>query len=165
MSTAAVEVFGRPIREVVSMPSLLNCPVPEQTWLEEAGARNGASPASARLHGTNREQRQVPDAGPWEPAVLKLVEFQHLGDNWDGLGALAPSRELLESAIGLAYRFLDNGVDPPDCVVAGLEGSIMFEWHDPDGTYTEVEVVRPLYAEVMMIESGKPARHWTLPTE
>src|SRR5436190_9293559 len=83
MPAAAVEVPGRPNREIVSMPSLLNCPVPEQTWLKEAGARNGASPAPARLHGANGEQREVPNAGSWEPAVVSMVEFQHLGDNWD----------------------------------------------------------------------------------
>jgi hypothetical protein len=38
-------------------------------------------------------------------------------------------------------------------------------WHAPDGTYCEVEIDRPLHAEVMVIEPGKPARFWTLPTE
>ncbi|HTU89622.1 MAG TPA: hypothetical protein VMF69_05955 [Gemmataceae bacterium] len=146
------------------MSSLLDCPIPEQAWLREVGQRNGAFTVPARLDAALESQRDVPDAGPWEPAVMKLVEFEHLGDNWDGLGARAPSSEMLASAIGLAYCFLEQAVDPPDCVVPGLEGSVMFEWHDPDGTYTEVEIVRPLYAEVMVIEPGKPARHWTLPT-
>jgi hypothetical protein len=146
------------------MPSLLNCPVPEQAWLKEAGARNGASPAPARLHEADGGEHAVPDAGSWEPAVRKLVEFQHLGDNWDGLGATAPSRELLASAVGLAYCFSETGVAPPDCVVPGLDGTVTWEWHDPDGTYTEVEIVRPLYAEAMMIAPGQPAKFWTLPT-
>jgi hypothetical protein len=85
--------------------------------------------------------------------------------NWDGQGARAPSYDMLASAIGLAYTLYQQGVDPPNCVIPGVDGTVTFEWHDPDGTYTEVEIVRPLYAEVMMIEPGKPARHWTLPTE
>ena len=147
------------------MPSLLDRPILEEDWLKEAGERNGTSTAPARLQGVNGEQKAVPDAGPWEPAVQKMVTFQHLGDDWDGQGARAPSYEMLASAIGLAYTLYQQGVDPPNCVVPGVDGSVTFEWHDPDGTYTEVEIVRPFYAEVMMIEPGKPARHWTLPTE
>jgi hypothetical protein len=147
------------------MSSLLDRTILKDDWLKEAGERNGTSPAPARLHGSNGEQKAVPDAGPWEPAVQKMVTFQHLGDNWDGQGAQAPSYELLASAIGLAYMLHQKGVDPPNCVVPGVDDSVIFEWHDPDGTYTEVEIVRPLYAEVMMIERGKPAKHWTLPTE
>jgi hypothetical protein len=147
------------------MQSLAQYRIPEQTWLKESGPGNGSAPALARLHPLNGAVNEVPNAGLWEPAVVKMVEFQHLGDDWDGQGALAPSHELLASAIGLAYTLKDQGADPPHCVVAGVEGTVTLEWHDPDGTYTEVEIVRPLYAEVMMIEPGQPARHWTLPTE
>jgi hypothetical protein len=147
------------------MPSLLDHPIRKESWLKEAGDRNGTASAALRLHGVNGEPNSVPDAGPWEPAVAEIVAFQHLGDDWDGLGAQAPSYEVLASAIGLAYTLHQQGVDPPNCVVPGVAGSVTLEWHDPDGTYTEVEVVGPLSAEVMMIEPGKPARHWTLPTE
>jgi hypothetical protein len=147
------------------MPSLAHYRIPEQTWLRESCQTNGTASAPVRLHAFNGNVKPVPDAGPWEPSVVKMVEFQHLGDDWDGQGARAPSHELLASAIGLAYTLKDQGVDPPHCVVAGVEGTVTLEWHDPDGTYTEVEIVRPLYAEVMMIEPGQPARHWTLPTE
>jgi hypothetical protein len=109
------------------MQSLAQYHIAEQTWLKESGPRNGTAPA--RLDGTVKPD---PDAGPWEPAVVKIVEFQHLGDDWDGQGARAPSHELLASAIGLAYTLKDQGA---------------------------------LYAEVMMLEPGQPARHWTLPTE
>jgi hypothetical protein len=140
---------------------VLNCPIPKEDWVHEVGGRNGVSVPP----GEHTAREPVADAGPWEPTVQKIVEFRDLGDDWDGLGARAPSRELLESAIGLAYTFSQKGVDPPHVVVPGLDGSVSFEWQDPDGSYTEVEIVRPLYAEVMVIEPGKPARHWTLPTE
>jgi hypothetical protein len=88
-----------------------------------------------------------------------------LDDDWDGLGAKAPSHELVASAVGLAHLLNERGVNPPQRVVAGIEGSVIFEWQLPDGTHEEVEIVRPLYAEVMLVEPGQPARHWTLPSE
>lgn len=147
------------------MTSLLDRPIQGDDWLKQTGQRNGTSTVPARLHGVNGEQQAVADAGPWEPAVQKMVAFQHLGDDWDGQGARAPSEEMLKSAIGLAYTLHQQGVDPPSRVVPGPEGSVIFEWQDPDGTYTEVEVVGWLVAEVMLIEPGQPAKHWMLPTE
>lgn len=146
------------------MTSLRDRPILEEEWLKEAGERNGASTAPVRLHSSNGKQKAVSDAGPWEPAVQKMVTFQHLGDDWDGQGAQTPSQEVLKSALGLAYALHQRGVDPPSRVVPGPEGSVIFEWQDPDGTYTEVEVVGWLVAEVMLIEPGQPAKHWTLPT-
>jgi hypothetical protein len=141
------------------MTGLLDCPVPRNDWAR--GGRNGSSLSPA---GQDAETG-VPDAGPWEPAVEEVVAYQHLGDNWDGFGAKAPTRELLESAIGLAYIFYGKGVPPPQRVVPGVDGTVLFEWQLTDGTYAEVEIDRPLHAEVMWIEPGKPAKHWTLPTQ
>jgi hypothetical protein len=146
------------------MPTLLDCPIPKRDWLTEAGERNGIAAKPAPKNGTSKPS-QIEDAGPWEPSVEKIVAFRDLGDNWDGQGARAPSYDLLVSAVGLAYLLYEQEVDPPSRVVSGPEGSVIFEWQFPDGTYGEVEVVRPLYAEVMWIEPGQPAKHWTLPTE
>jgi hypothetical protein len=139
--------------------TVLDCAIPKAEWLHEVGHRNGVSLLPAPPTG------EKGDAGNWEPTVQKLVGFQHLGDDWDGAGAKAPARDLLASAVGLAYLLLEKGVEPPHRVVPGLEGEVIWEWQFPDGTYGEIEIVHPLYAEVMMIEPGKPARHWTLPTE
>ncbi len=140
---------------------VLDCPVAKEDWAHEVGEWNGLSMPSAE----RPAEKPLEDAGPWEPAVQEIVSYQHLDDNWDGYGAEAPSLELLASAIGLAYTFYQTGVPPPHRVAPGVNGSVIFEWQDVDGTYTEVENVRPLYAEVMMIEPGQPAKHWTLPTE
>jgi hypothetical protein len=145
------------------MSLLLERHVRKEGWLKEAGEANGAA-APARLHPANGERKAAADAGPWEPAVQKMVAFQNLGDDWDGPGAQPPSYELLCSAIGLAYTLCQQGIDPPNRVVPTPEGSVVFEWQDPDGTYTEVEVVGWLSAEVMLIEPGTPAQHWMLPT-
>ncbi|HWG46160.1 MAG TPA: hypothetical protein VN688_25590 [Gemmataceae bacterium] len=45
------------------------------------------------------------------------------------------------------------------------DGSVIFEWQDPDGTYTEAEMDRPLHAEIMSIERRKTAKHWAFLTE
>jgi len=138
------------------MAFLIDFPIPETAWLHEAGERNGV-PSRRPIRKT------VDDVGPWEPAIRKIVELQNLGPDWDGLGAVAPSPELVESAVRLAYLFSEKGVDPPHCVVPGLDGSVNFEWQNPDGTIAEVEIDRPLHAEVMLIEPGKQPRFWDLP--
>jgi hypothetical protein len=139
----------------------LECPIPEKEWAREVGAHNGVS----ALCPESPSKKWFADAGPWEPALLQIIEFQHLENDWDGFGAEAPSRELLESAIGLAYCYLEQGVDPPQRVAPGVCGSVIFEWQGPDGTYAEVEIDRPLHAEIMVIEPGQSAKHWTNPTQ
>jgi hypothetical protein len=141
--------------------SVLDVSIPKTVWVHEVGERNGAGARNA-----GRADRQpVDDAGPWESAVRTIAGFQHLADDWDGAGAKAPPGELLASAIALAYLLNEKGLPPPDRVVPGLTGSVIIEWQGQDGSYTEIEIVRPFYAEVMMIEPGQAAKHWTLPTE
>src|ERR1700722_17483222 len=124
---------------------VLECPIPKSDWIQQVGERNGDSVSPSEPGAA----KPIEDAGPWEPAIQKIREFQHLGDDWDGLGAKAPSRKLLESAIGLAYVLHEKGVDPPTCVVPGLDGSVNLEWQDPGGNIAEVEIDRPFHAEVM----------------
>lgn len=135
---------------------VLDYPISKKDWLQEVSARNGAPAAG--------EGRPLPGAGAWEPGVQNIIEFQHLGDDWDGLGAKAPSRELIESAIGLAYVLRQKGVNPPHVVVPGVDGAVLFEWQEADGTYTDIEIAQPFFVEAMMIEASKPAKHWTIPT-
>jgi hypothetical protein len=140
---------------------VLDCPILKEDWVHEVGERNGISTPPIG----HPPEEPGADAGPWQPAVQEVVSYQHLGDNWDGYGAEAPSREVLQSAIGLAYTYHQNGVEPPHRVAPGVAGSVIFEWQLPDGTYAAVEVDAWLHAEVMVIEPGKPAQQWTLPTE
>src|SRR5947209_15686262 len=98
-------------------------------WRSRIGVRNGAAVVSADAAADGG----VADAGPWEPAVQEIVSYQHLSDNWDGYGAEVPSHEVLQSAIGLAYTYYENGVDPPHRVAPGVAGSVIFEWQSPDG--------------------------------
>ncbi len=140
---------------------VLDCPIHKKDWIHEVSLRNGV----ARIPAEEPFVENVEDAGPWESVVRRILGFRHLANDWDGFGAEAPSRELLESAVGLAYCFSEKSVAPPDRIAPGVCGSVIFEWQDPDGTYTELEIDRPLHAEVMVIEPGKSAKHWTIPTE
>jgi hypothetical protein len=136
--------------------SIADRPVLKDAWARAVGLCAG--------NAGNRTRRSVEVGGAWEPAVQKIVSFQELGDDWDGLGAVAPSAELLESAIGLAYLFSEQDVNPPECVIAGVNGTVTFEWHEPDGSYTEIAIDRPFFAEVMLIPPDQSVNHWTLPT-
>jgi hypothetical protein len=146
------------------MSSMLARPIRGDAWHRKASRLVGDL-KTAPNNGVQSNEAGVPNADPWEAAVRVMVGFQHLGDNWDGLDAKAPSLELLESAMGLAYTLREQGVEPPSRVVPGPEGSVSFEWQEPDGTYTEVEIDRPFHAEVLMMEPGQAAKHWTLPTD
>jgi hypothetical protein len=136
---------------------VLECRIPREAWAEGIIGRNGLA--------TQSGQARVENAGTWEPAVQEITSYLRLADDWDGFGAEAPTREVLESAIGLACCLRENGIDPPHRIAPGVRGSVIFEWQDPDGTHTEVEIDRPLHAEVMVVEPGKAAKHWTLPTD
>jgi hypothetical protein len=140
---------------------MMNRPIRKKEWAHELGARNGESNSTAGTHAKKEGQ----DAGPWEGTVQEIISYLHLGDDWDGFGAKAPGRELLESAIGLAHVFHENGIEPPHRVVPGINGTVLFEWQDANGTYTEVEIDQPLHADVMVVEPGQPARHWSIPSE
>lgn len=136
---------------------VLDCAIAKESWSLALCERNGTA---TRLGDTRAEP-----TGAWQANIQKLIQLKQLEDDWDGLGAIAPTRELVESAVGLAYLLASQGVEPPQAIVAGTDGSINFGWQDASGNYTEIEIVRPFFAEVMVIESGKPAKHWTLPTE
>jgi len=107
----------------------------------------------------------VEDAGLWKAAVQEILSYQNLGDDWDGFGAQPPCREVLASAIALAYIYHQNGVEPPHRVAPEVAGGVTFEWQHSDGTYATVEIATPLQAEIMVIEPGKPAKQWTLPSQ
>jgi len=136
-------------------------PIAEEAWSRKANQQDSLSALATPQNGILNSA----DTSPWELAVQTVIQFQQLGDNWDGQGAPGPSPELLASAIGLASLLNEQGVAPPSRVVPGPEGSVIFEWQEPEGMYTEIEIDRPLHAEVMWIEPGQPAKHWTLPTE
>src|SRR5436190_19450156 len=115
------------------MMPVLDRPIAKTAWLHEVSAHNGAALAPPDTRAP--QESGGGNAGAWEPTVQTIVALQRLENDWDGFGAEAPSRSVLESAIGLAYCFHDNGVPPPQRVAPGVSGSVILEWQDADGTY------------------------------
>jgi hypothetical protein len=153
-----------PNRRAYMIP-LLDKHIVKEDWQRATSERNGFASTLPLSHGKSETQKPELDAGLWEPVLQEIVSFHDLGENWDGQGAAPPTHEAMASAIGLANLLHQQGVAPPSRVVPGVAGELDFEWQTPDGTYLDVEIVGWLSAEVMLIEPGMPAKHWTLPTE
>jgi hypothetical protein len=138
------------------MALTLEVPVPEQDWLDQANR--------AHSNGANRQDGASDlDAAQWHKIVGEINAFRELGDNWDGLGAHAPSNELLDSAIGLVHIWYGRDLVPPTRVLPGTAGTVVFEWQGDVGAYGEVEIDRPFHADVMLVRPGQPTKHWELP--
>lgn len=75
----------------------------------------------------------------WRKAIEELLAMRSLRDDWDGEGAVAPAPGTVEGAITFAQARAAERSTPPDCVTAGANGTIYFEWNSPSG-FLEVEV-------------------------
>lgn len=89
----------------------------------------------------------------WAQLIDDLLAIRGLNDDWDGQGAVAPHSALVDFAIALAKHFQASRKEPADRVIAGVNGTIYFEWHDGAG-YLEIEVTTPQQAEGRMIRKG-----------
>lgn len=89
----------------------------------------------------------------WNDLIDALRAMRSLKDDWDGDGSVAPTSALIEGAIRLANGFKSDNHPPADRVLAGVNGTICFEWHKALG-YEEVEVVSPCEAEQRKVTSG-----------
>ena len=102
-----------------------------------------------------------PDPGQkeWADILDRLNGFSGLQDDWDGLGAKAPSLELVGSALEFARLLRQIGHEPPSSVAAGPDGTVLFDWQ-AGPLYVEAEITTPYHAEWMQVVPGQPARHW-----
>jgi hypothetical protein len=96
---------------------------------------------------------QESPARGWSSVVDELLRIRTLKDDWDGEGTEAPHPALVDGAITLAQSLQAKGDPPPDRVHAGVNATVYFEWHTPDG-YTEIEVVSPVEAECRSVRQG-----------
>ncbi len=92
-------------------------------------------------------------ARAWPPLIDELLRIRNLNDNWDGEGTEAPHPALVDGAITLAQYLQATGRPPADRVIAGVNGTIYFEWHTPLG-YQEIEVTSPINAECRRVWKG-----------
>ena len=75
----------------------------------------------------------------WFEARASLDAAEKLGDDWDGQGAPAVHKDAVAWARKAAQCMAACGFTAPDRVVAGVGGTIHFEWRDAAGHYFEVE--------------------------
>lgn len=92
----------------------------------------------------------------WTAVIDELLRIRTLADDWDGEGTEAPHPSLVDGAITLAQSLEARGLPPADRVLAGVNGTVYFEWHTPLG-YQEIEVTSPLDAECRWVEKGSDA--------
>ncbi|MCE9531317.1 MAG: hypothetical protein K8T89_09380 [Planctomycetes bacterium] len=82
----------------------------------------------------------------WRKLIDELVAIRRLEDDWDGQGAQAPEVALVDSAIALARYFQSNDWPTANFVIAGGNGTIIFEWQGPE-EFLEIEVTATNAAE------------------
>ncbi|MBI3822718.1 MAG: hypothetical protein HY289_08560 [Planctomycetes bacterium] len=122
--------------------------------------RHGANGA---LHRGVATAQSIDHSGDdWDKRIEEVSAFRECQHDWDGQGAEAASAELLQSAVHLANMLRTSRVDPPACVVLGVNGTVIFEWQWEDGAYLEIEVTEPHHAEACLIAPGQAAEHWIL---
>jgi hypothetical protein len=94
-----------------------------------------------------------PSSREWDERLAQLKAFRSLDDDWDGDGSPAPGPDMADGAIFLANSLQRQGKEAPDRVVVGVNGTIYFEWHGPEGYY-EIEVYSPNEAEGRWVQDG-----------
>jgi hypothetical protein len=104
-----------------------------------------------------------PAAAGWQAAVDDLLRARALEDDYDGQGSAAPGPATVDGAIALARILCGRRWPPPDRTLAGVNGTVFFEWFDPSG-FTSVEVTGPRAAVRRFIPPGaRVAEHTPLP--
>lgn len=101
---------------------------------------------SADSHSASPADPAAATTRSWDQLVDDLLALRQLQDDWDGQGADAPDPAVVDSALKLALDFRAAAKHPADRVVAGVNGTVFFEWFAPT-EYLEIEVVSPGTAE------------------
>ena len=143
------------------MVAILESKFTRQDFQDKVREMNGAQSVASRLREKMREFGQTEG---WSPIIERIEAIRQLRDDWDGLGAKAPSTELFLTAAVLVHFWMENKQTPPTRVVAGTAGTIIFEWQTPDGQYAEWEIDRPRHADIMLKMPGRPIEHLEWPT-
>jgi hypothetical protein len=89
----------------------------------------------------------------WEHLIDKLISIRFLDEDWDGEGSVAPDPNAVAGATKLALTLKTGECPPADRVTASVNGTVVFEWHTPEG-YQEIEVTSPIDAELRWVAKG-----------
>ena len=96
----------------------------------------------------------------WSSIERELLALRRLENDWDGLGALAPAPEIVDSALTFVNSIRMQGPFlPPNRVLAGPLGEIVFEWQS-SGSIFEAEIEKVGVAEIYSKENDRPPDIW-----
>lgn len=107
-----------------------------------------------------------PSANDWSERIDELLEIRQLENDWDGLGAKAPSTALLDSALQLAEMLRSQAPgeevptplgQAPSRIVPGRAGAVIFEWQVDDACW-ELEITAPHEGELVIFAPGQPTQ-------
>lgn len=84
----------------------------------------------------------------WDAAFHRLSELEHLEDNYDSEGSLAPNRDYLIAAQDYMVVQEVAGIRPPDHISVEGDGSVLLEWLD-DNYRTEALIDSTSTAKIM----------------
>lgn len=87
----------------------------------------------------------------WGDIIETVKSFASLDDDWDAGGSVAPEPSLVYMSIELARQLEAAAYPAPSRVIAGVNGTVSFEFAGEP--FTEIEVVSPYAAEIF--ENGK----------
>ncbi len=87
----------------------------------------------------------------WGEIIETVKSFASLDDDWDAGGSVAPEPSLAHMSIELARQLEAAAYPAPSRVIAGVNGTVSFEFAGEP--FTEIEVVSPYAAEIF--ENGK----------
>ncbi len=117
------------------------------------GGRRPRRPRTLEASGLITAGQGSPLEDRWSLLIDDLLAIRLLEHDWDGQGAAAPSHPIVDAAIRLAQKFSSMNEPVADRIVAGINGTVVFEWHDARG-YHEIEVARPDGAEYSWVRPG-----------
>lgn len=95
--------------------------------------------------------------------INDLYRIMSLSEDWDGLGAVAPSPLALRAAIELLEQLVSDDVPPPDRVLPTPMGAILIEWQRKEA-YLEATVTRTGAIEWMLESPPGSYEHWESPS-
>lgn len=90
----------------------------------------------------------------WKQIIDELKRIRKLQDDWDSEGAIAPSPEIVDSAIALAVRWSMREKEPPIRVHASVNGTVYFEWDNAE-RYQELEIFSGNHAERRLLYKNR----------
>jgi len=96
----------------------------------------------------------------WIDRENDLKAIRSYRDDWDGMGASAPSPQLVDAAIRILKKIqYDGSLSAPSAVSGTPLGCITLEWRFSDGRYLEAELIDPQHIE-WMEEAGGEIKEW-----